>query len=162
MNPLLAIAAVSLLVSATFFLVMWYQLRSLKPNVVLLQLTFTEEAFRRVLFLWGPEGVNKFNSHFPLDYGFLTSYAIFGASLGTWISGHTESCVASSVLPWLLPTAALFDATEDQFHQRQVVEVAGSFPRLSFLAAGLAASAKWLLLLAFWTCAALVWSSHAA
>ncbi len=162
MNPLLAIAAVSLLVSAICFFAIWHRLRPLKPNVVFLQFTFTEEAFRRVLCLWGPDGVTRFNSHFPLDYGFLTSYAIFGASLGTWISGHAASSVASSALPWLLPTAALFDAIEDQFHQRHVAAVDGSFPRVSFLAAGMTASAKWMLLLVFWPCGALVWSAHAA
>ncbi|AOW12749.1 hypothetical protein LPB72_17240 [Hydrogenophaga crassostreae] len=160
MSLLLALAVVSLLVSASLFVAMRCRLGLLKPGIVLLQFTFTEGAFRRVLERWGQDGVRRFSSHFPLDYGFLTAYAVFGASLGTWVSGNAVPGMASAaLLPWLLPGAAVFDAVENQFHQRHVDAVPGSLPRACFLAAGLAASAKWLLILAFWPCAALVWAA---
>jgi hypothetical protein len=162
MSLLLAVAAVSLLVSAALFVAMRNRLGSLAPNIVWLQLTFTEDAFRRVLDRWGQDGVRRFNSHFPLDYSFLITYAIFGASLGTWIASQAApGAFGAAWLPGLLPAAALCDAVENRLHQRHLAAAAGSLPRAGFLAAGLAASAKWLLILGFWPCAALVWRAHA-
>ncbi|AWI81151.1 hypothetical protein CEW87_18345 [Parazoarcus communis] len=150
MNTALVIAILSLAAGAVVFVKMQRCLGKLKPNIISLQLTFSEASFRNVPQRWGTDGVTRFKAHFALDYVFLLTYAIFGFSLGAWLTSYISTPGAlSAVLPWLFPVAAVFDAAENVLHQRLASADPGSQPEVLFIAAGVAASVKWLLLLSF-------------
>lgn len=135
----LAIAATAL------FIAMQRRLGKLQPNIVWVQLTFSEARFRAVIERWGPEGRERFRSHFPLDYCFLLCYGWLGFLLGQAL----RSAAIGQALCWVLPLAAACDALENLLHQRFLAAAPGSLPRQAFVLAGLASSAKWLLILAY-------------
>jgi hypothetical protein len=125
--------------------------RSLKPSVFRAQLTYNEESFRRVLAQWTPEGREVFAAHFRADYLFLVAYAGFGYFLARHLApgpGVLPSWLML-VFPWLLPVAAAFDATENILHQRFLSALPGALPAFWFVVSGVAASAKWLLVVIF-------------
>lgn len=131
----LAIAALAI-TGLALFIAMQRRLGKLQPNIVWVQLTFSEARFRALIERWGPEGRERFRSHFPLDYCFLLCYGCLGFLLG-------------QPQPWILPLAAACDALENLLHQCFLSAAPGSLPRQAFLLAGLAASGKWLLILSF-------------
>lgn len=61
-------------------------LAPMQPSVVALQLTFTPEAFAQVLQAWGPEGVQRFRRHLPVDGLLLLSYG----TAGHWVVVRTR------------------------------------------------------------------------
>lgn len=128
-------------------------LAPLQPSVVALQLTFTPEAFARVLQAWGPEGVQRFRNHLAVDGVLLLSY---GAA-GYWAVVRTrffEPLAQQMPLRWvalLLPLAAAFDAGENVLHWGLTGGDALSAPvgAAWYLAAGLCAAFKWVGIGAF-------------
>lgn len=163
MSTVAVFAILSGSVATALFVAMQRRMGSLRPSIVALQLAFTEARFRSVLAAWGTDGVLRFRSHFPLDYEFLTAYAIFGATAGTWFVDNADTeRTLGAVLPWLCPAAACFDALENLLHQHLVAARPGSQPRAMFAAAALSASIKWLLLAGVVPIAALAWFIGAA
>lgn len=122
-------------------------LAPLQPSVVALQLTFTPEAFAQVLYAWGPEGVQRFRQHLPVDGLLLVSYGAAGY-LAVARTRFFEPLAQHMPLWWvalLLPLVAVCDAGENLLHWWLTGGDALSDPSASvlFLAAGLCASLKW-------------------
>lgn len=163
MNPLPLIAAFSGLAAVALFIAMQRRLGRLSPSIVSLQLSFSEAGFRAVLDAWKERGVDRFRSHFPLDYLFLVTYAVFGLACGSWIvESLGASGLAAAILPWLLPAAAAFDLAENMLHQRLLAAMPGAVAEPVFAVAGCVASIKWLQLGAFLPLAAIVALQNAA
>lgn len=138
-------------VASAFLLIgLGIYLAPLQPSVVALQLTFTPEAFAQVLQAWGPEGVQRFRNHLPVDGLLLLSY---GAA-GYWAVARTRFFaplaprLPLSWLALLLPLAAVCDAGEDWLHWRLTgAAVLSAADRLApewYLLAGMCAALKWL------------------
>lgn len=141
----LAIAA-----SVLLFMGLGVYLAPLQPSVVALQLTFTPDAFTQVLQAWGPEGVQRFRNHLPIDGLLLLSY---GAA-GYWAVTRTRffaPLAQRMPLRWIalvLPFAAVCDAGEDLLHWMltgaDVLSSAVTLTSEWYLVAGVCASSKWL------------------
>ena len=163
LNTLAVIAGLFGGAAIALYVVMLRRLGPLRPNIVRLQLTFSEPSFRQVLVSWGEAGVRRFQSHFALDYAFLVCYAVFGVAAGSWLVTHVAVPNPSHALvPWLWPAAAIFDVVENKLHQALTPAEPGSQPPALFLLAGMAATAKWLLLIGVIPVAGFAWLSRAA
>jgi hypothetical protein len=124
-------------------------LTPLQPNILALQFAFTPRAFGEVVHQWTGEPLHRFRMHLVADYALLVSYGLFGYLLGT----RTQVFQAFAVgrqrwVAWTLPLAAAFDAVENTFHL-WLTEVPRFGIAWPYLAAALAASAKWVLLFGF-------------
>lgn len=136
-------------VSALLFVAMAIYTYPLKPGIPVLQLTFSEVAFRSILSEWTPFGVEIFKRHFLIDFPFLVCYGCLGYLLSTQTHLFERFApAAKSLLALALPAAAVADATENAFHLTFLFG-AGPFTQVQYFAAGVAASTKWLLILAF-------------
>lgn len=137
------------LLTIFLFASMAYYLRDLKPSIVAAQLSFSREGFESVLSCWPPEQVQRFSRHFAVDYVFLVVYGAFGWRLGRQLNAlHPTPNKVSLLLPWLLPTAAVFDCAENVLHQTFLSHPNGVL-ECAYFAAGLAALSKWCLTLVF-------------
>jgi len=124
-------------------------LAPLQPNILALQFAFTPRAFGEVVHQWTGEPLHRFRMHLVADYALLVSYGLFGYLLSTRtqvfqaFEGRRRRWAA-----WTLPLAAAFDAVENTFHLwlTEVLRFGIAWP---YLAAALAASAKWVLLFGF-------------
>lgn len=153
---LLAPIAISSLLFLGCFGASTWQLGGLDPNILHLQLTYSETAFRTVLACWGEDGVARFESHFAWDFGTLASYAVFGNTVGRWIVERVrEAGLAATLLPWLLAVAAIADFAENILHLRFIGAAAAQPDPMLFPLAGACATAK-LVLLAAWLLLALM------
>ncbi|WP_138515646.1 hypothetical protein [Rhodoferax bucti] len=136
-------------------------LAPLQPSVVALQFTFTPDAFARVLQSWGPEGVQLFRRHLPIDGLLLLSYGAVGylAVVRTCFFGPLTIRLPVRGLALLLPVAAAFDAAENLLHWTLTGADAGVTPASTgwYLAAGLCASLKWAGIAAFAFAAVIAW-----
>ncbi len=122
-------------------------LAPLQPSVVALQFTFTPEAFAQVLQAWGPEGVQRFRTHLPVDGFLLLSYGAAGY-LAVARTRFFEPLATWLPLRWLallLPMAAVCDAGENLLHWGLTGRDALAAPAVTawYLAAGLCAAFKW-------------------
>lgn len=128
-------------------------LAPLQPGVVALQFTFTPDAFACVLESWGPEGVQRFRHHLPIDGLLLLSYGAAGylALLRTCFFAPLKTWLSMRGFALLLPVAAAFDAAENLMHWALTGADAGVTPASAgwYLAAGLCASLKWAGIAAF-------------
>jgi len=137
-------------VGAVVFGAMIRVVGALDPSVGAIQFTFTEAAFRRILDAWGPEGRDRFATHFAYDYVFLGCFGLFGWALGKWLAERLDRPGwLRSLLPWIMPAAAVGDAVEDLLQQSLAAAIPGSRPALAYLVAGVAATVKWTLIAAF-------------
>lgn len=126
----------------------WY-LRVLKPSIFALQFCFTRQRFLEILVAWQTGGMARFKKHFVADYPYLVCYALFGYGLATqtqWLGQAPLGAALRSVLPWLLPVAAVFDLLENSL-QRHLVHGQNALhaPQALFVLAGSAATLKWIL-----------------
>jgi hypothetical protein len=126
----------------------WY-LRPLSPGVLALQFAFTPRAFGEVVHQWDAMQLARFRNHLPVDGLLLACYGLFGYLLAT----RTRAFAAWPPRPrrwvaWMLSLAAAFDAIENVLHGwlTEAPRLGVAWPYL--LAAG-AASAKWMLIVAF-------------
>lgn len=124
-------------------------LAPLEPGVLQLQLAFTPRAFGTVIHLWSVEDLARYRAHFPWDFLLLAGYAAFGwlfVRRTALFAGHAPAARAAAA--WLLPAAALCDATENAFHLWLTAA-----PRLGitlpYALSATCAAAKWALLAAF-------------
>ncbi len=126
----------------------WY-LAPLDPGVVALQLTFSPQAFGRVVHAWSPWQLQRFRNHLPVDGLLLLAYGAFGYLLASR-SAAVLALPAARLLRarWWLPVAAAFDAAEDALHWWLTEVPRFGVPDL-YVAAGTCAAFKWLLLLGF-------------
>lgn len=137
--------------AAVWLLALSVWLAPLSPGLVSLQLTFSADAFQRVLLSWSADDLARVRWHFVADTVLLALYACFGF---LW----ARRSPAAQVLRrrWrlaamlALPLAALADLTENLLHQHLLDLPAGATAAaVVYLAAGLAASLKWALCLVF-------------
>jgi hypothetical protein len=136
-------------VSLTLLVGLGLYLAPLKPNLVALQLTFTPEAFGRVLVAWQPQGVALFRSHLPVDGVLLLCYGWFGYLLAVTSPLFTRYAAESRRrLAAVLPLAALADSGENLLHWVLTADGVAAEPWLYALA-GTCASLKWLGLALF-------------
>ena len=123
-------------------------LAPLQPSVVALQLTFTPEAFTQVLQAWGPEGVQRFRNHLPVDGLLLLSYGAAGywAVVRTRFFDPVAKWLPLRWVALLLPLAALCDVGENLLHWGLTGGDALAAPAVAawYLAAGLCAAFKWV------------------
>ena len=121
----------------------------LSPSIPVIQFTYGEAAFKAVLAQWGPIGIERFRSHFFIDFPFLTSYAVFGYLLARHaVPADTPNNTARTFLTWALPLAAVLDAGENLLHLRFIAD--GAYPMAgAYLLAGVVATGKWALIAAF-------------
>jgi hypothetical protein len=130
-------------------------LRDLEPSLLAAQFTFSRVSFEAVLSRWSPDQVARFAQHFKVDYLFLLVYGFFGWRFGRQrLFSHRSASKGRSVLPWLLPIAAAFDCLENMLHQSFLSQPQGDS---QYVLAGMAASAKWALTLAFLALAVHAW-----
>lgn len=121
----------------------------LDPSVPVIQFTFTESAFKNVLNSWRPTDIARFKGHFAIDFPFLLCYGVLGylISKRTRLFRHFRDRTIS-LFAALLPIAAAADAIENALHLYFVFGT-GTVLHALYLAAGIAASAKWMLIVAF-------------
>lgn len=140
--------------AALFFSIAAY-VHDLDPGVIALQLTFDKDSYRSTLNAWPAGGMHVFRTHFALDFPFLTSYGLFGYLLAQRTGLFARAPVPiQSILPWVLPMAALLDAVENLMHLAIVADFAAAPAALVF-SAGIVATLKWLLIAGFATGAVL-------
>ncbi|MDT3736387.1 MAG: hypothetical protein ROZ00_09195 [Denitratisoma sp.] len=124
-------------------------LAPLQPGILQLQLAFTPRAFGTVIHLWSAEDLARYRAHFPWDFLLLAGYAAFGRLFvrrAPLFAGRAPA--ARAVMAWLLPAAALCDATENAFHLWLTAAPRFGMAPIYALSA-LGAAAKWALLFAF-------------
>lgn len=140
--------------SALLFVAMAIYTSPLEPSIPVIQLTFTEAAFQSVMNAWRPEDVVRFKYHFAVDFPFLLCYGAFGYAAST--RTRLLRCFSErtrSMLALVLPVGAAADAVENALHLYFVLGTGPLTPGL-YLAAGAAASLKWLLIAVFVGCTA--------
>lgn len=120
----------------------------LSPSIPELQLTFTEEAFYKILNQWDASELVIFKGHFFIDFVFLLHYGVLGYLL------TTRTLLFQNVKPsiklafaWMLPAAAVLDAVENFLHLYLVAAIGATSPL--YAVSGVVASLKWLLIFFF-------------
>ncbi|WP_146139329.1 hypothetical protein [Simplicispira suum] len=124
-------------------------LAPLEPGILRLQFSFTASSFQGVLEQWQAHGIALYRAHFSADFVLLVLYGAFGFAYG-------RQCAAARAMHrrlawlvvWSLPVAALADAGENALHLLLTDGRPAAASTLYALAA-LAATAKWLAILAF-------------
>ena len=128
------------------FVAMVVHSSSLVPGIPALQLTFNEAAFKAILAQWGNDGIAVFRTHLRIDFLVLTSYGIFGylfVQYGALFQQLSKS--VRRLASWVMPIAAILDAIENLLHL-ELISDAATHPPALYLAAGLVATGKWLLI----------------
>ncbi|HEX4857433.1 MAG TPA: hypothetical protein VFV17_00350 [Usitatibacteraceae bacterium] len=124
-------------------------LSPLEPGVLVLQMAWTPQAFGNVVHAWPAEHLARYRAHLPFDMLLLAAYAAFGhllVSRTALFDGLPARLVRDA--RWMLPLAALCDATENAFHA-WLTEVPRFGVAHCYAASALASMAKWLLILSF-------------
>lgn len=102
-----------------------YLLHQLRPNILVLQLSFHPARYWAVLTQWGEAGLRSYRAHLPWDFAHLFIYAAFGYVLATRAGLFAEPASrAARRTAWMLPLAAVFDLAENLL---QVHLLAGPF-----------------------------------
>lgn len=151
-RPRLVVASLAV-VSALLFVAMAIHSAPLDPSIPVLQLSFSEAAFRAVLEAWQGAGVARFKAHFAFDFPLLLSYGALGFALATR-TRLLHACAPKRrvLLALALPCAALADAGENLIHLHLAFGAGPFLPAHYVLACSLA-SAKWTLIALFVACA---------
>ena len=135
--------------TAMLFVAMAIHAAPLEPSIPTIHFSFSEASFKSVLAQWQPAGVARFKRHFTIDFPFLVSYGFFGYLLSQHISLTLGlSTLARSLLSWALPSAAVMDAAENLLHL-SFVYAATAMPAALYFVAGVVATFKWTLIVAF-------------
>lgn len=144
-----AIATLSVICLALLGGMGWYLL-PLQPNMVALQaLVFTPQEFHSILNAWGPQGVQRFRNHLPVDGFFLLCYGALGYLLAVHTGLFAQwSGAARRAAALMLPIAADFDAAENLLQWHLSALQAPAEPLL-YLISGTASMLKWLLIVLF-------------
>jgi hypothetical protein len=126
----------------------WY-LSPLEPGVVALQFAFTPSAFGEIIHFWSPEDLLRYRRHLPVDFLLLATYGAFGYLLVTRTSLFgSRSQPLRRAASWVLPVAALFDATENALHW-WLTEVPRFGVPLVYAASASFSFLKWALIVGF-------------
>lgn len=131
-----------------FGAIAWY-LAPLTPGIFALQLAFTPRAFGDIIHFWSVDGLARYRSHLPMDFGLILAYSVFGYSFASQTSvffGRTR--LWSAFARWCLPVAGAFDVVENVLHG-WLTEVPRFDVPLVYAVSASCSLAKWLLLAAF-------------
>lgn len=133
---------------ALFAGIAWY-LAPLRPGVLALQLAYSPRAFGAVIHAWSADDLLRYRTHLPYDFLLLVSYASFGWQLasGTKLLAARPAGLRR-LASWLLPLAAICDATENAFHW-WLTEVPRFDIAWAYAVAATCAAVKWLLVMAW-------------
>lgn len=134
--------------SLALLLGLGFYLAPLQPPLVALQFSFSQQALEATTALWGPQGVVLFRSHLYPDFGLMVCYALYGVCTVRFTRLFRMRHVPPLVGYSLMPLAAIADATENCLHLALTAPGA-SLPEAWYLAAGLAACAKFGLIALF-------------
>lgn len=138
--------------SALLFVAMALYTSPLDPSIPAIQFTFTESAFRRILNAWQPADVSRFKAHFAIDFPLLACYGALGYLLSKRTGLFRRATPRTrSLLALSLPVAAAADAIENALHLYFLYATA-PLVRAWYVAAGVTASVKWLLIVTFVCC----------
>lgn len=141
------------LAALAVFLGIAMYLAPLEPGILRLQFCFTASSFEGVLHQWQAQGIARYRAHFPADGVLLVLYGAFGFAYGRQrVAAQAAHRAVIWLLVWSLPFAALADAGENALHLLLTDGRPAAAPALYALA-GLAATVKWLAILAFGTAA---------
>jgi hypothetical protein len=126
----------------------WY-LAPLEPGVVALQFASTPAAFAEVLSHWSAEDLLRYRRHLPVDFLLLVDYGLFGYSLvtRTRVLGASRGSL-HRLAAWLLPLAALCDATENVLHLWLTAETRSGASSIYAASAGFS-GLKWGVIVGF-------------
>ena len=134
------------LTSLTLLAALAAYLAPLQPDILALQFTFDQASFQAILAAWKPEGVLRYRSHLPIDFGLLLCYGAFGYVQASKTAIFTKfSPATETLLRWVMPLAALCDAVENSLHWRFTSGVQQAESSL-YLVAGISATLKFALL----------------
>ncbi len=140
-SPVVTLLATLAFVVSQFHL--GYLLHQLRPNVLVLQLTFDADRYWAILQAWGDDGLRAYRAHFPYDFAHLFIYALFGRVLATRAGLFApDEAWAARCCAWLLPVAALFDLAENLLQLHLLAGPAGAPDVAVPLSAGCSA-VKW-------------------
>ncbi len=122
----------------------------LQPNMVALQiLVFTPADFHSILNAWGPQGVQRFRNHLPVDGFFLLCYGALGYLLVVQTGLFSQwRRAARTAVSLMLPVAAAFDAVENLL-QWYLSALQTPTDPLWYALSGTASMLKWLLIVLF-------------
>lgn len=140
-------------ITAGLFIAMATYTSPLRPSIPQLQLTFNPFDFNAIIAAWPADGIDRFRTHFAIDFPFLVCYG----SLGYLICVRTSLFARFSdksriLLTRCLPCAAGFDVIENLLHL-YLVSGATFVPQAMYKLAGTVAAIKWLLIGVFVLCA---------
>jgi hypothetical protein len=116
------------------------------PGIISIQFCATSETFMAVLKQWGETGVNGYRDHLWMDYLFPAAYAIFFASLISWLD--IKKTISTGKIPifFVFPlVAGLLDWLENTVHLVILGNPAGVNEGMVFTAFFISLT-KWFLL----------------
>lgn len=144
--PLVLAAGLAFVASQAYLIQL---LGDLRPNILILQLTFDANRYWEILGQWGEAGREAYRRHFVYDTLHALNYAAFGYLLATR-GGLFAAADAPAMrrAAWMLPVAALLDLLENQL-QLQVLDGPFGAPVAAIPLSALCAAGKWALVLAF-------------
>jgi hypothetical protein len=147
----LGLAALAMFIGIALYLA------PLEPGILWLQFAFTAPTFEAVLHQWQAQGVALYRTHFGADFVLLLLYGSFGFAFGRRrVAAQATRGTGACLLVWSLPAAALADAGENALHLLLTDGRPAAAPALYALA-GLAATVKWVGILAFTSATLRTW-----
>ena len=116
------------------------------PAIISLQFCASPESFLAVLRQWGKAGVTGYRESLWIDYLFPAAYAIFFASLISWLEKKKTISTGRIPIIFFFPLGAgLLDWLENSIHLQLLVNPS-TVNAVEVFSAFLISSAKWLLL----------------
>ena len=144
--PIILIAAV-----ATTLLMIYFQMAFMQylpagaPGYMALQLSASVERFNKVLAIWGPANVLRYQHSMWADFLFPISYAMLFTGLLV-LAGRSRKQTSFEQTVWFAPTlAALMDYIENILHMVLLTKGAPYSPQLVQFASTIS-MIKWVLL----------------
>lgn len=124
-------------------------LAQLHPSIFSIQLSFTPEAFWRVIEQWGASGLAIYRSHFLFDNVHLFIYGAFGYLVVSKTSLFVSmKPVLYRLILLMLPVAALFDLAENAA-QLYLLSQPPAFHSLLIPISAICSVFKWVLVSLF-------------
>ena len=126
-----------------------YPLHHLRPNILVLQLTFDADRYWAILAAWGDAGMSAYRAHFSHDFIHAFVYAAFGyvvATRGGLFAPEAQRAARRTAA--LLPVAALFGLAENLLQLHLLAGPVGA-ASLAIPLSALCSTVKWGLAAGF-------------
>lgn len=130
-------------------------LRRLDPSIVRLQLSFTRSGFESVWSRWSATDRERYRLHFVADVPFLACYGVAGYLFATRSPIFESAPTLGGIAALSIVSAALADLLEDVIHLVLTRDPDSPLSALPYLVAGISASTKFALIVAFLAACAL-------